>query len=97
MDTAEKHLKNNVIIRHTQHRFIKGESCLTNLISFYDKATHLVDEEKLVDVPFFYFSEVFDTATHSILLDKLSGCGINTFMVLCVKPGYIMCLGNTYS
>lgn len=56
MDTAEKHLKNNVIIRHTQHRFIKGESCLTNLISFYDKATHLVDEEKLVDVPFFYFS-----------------------------------------
>jgi len=29
---------------------MKGRSCLTNLISFYDQVTHLVDEGKAVDV-----------------------------------------------
>ena len=27
----------------SQHGFTKGRSCLTNLISFYDLVTHLVD------------------------------------------------------
>jgi len=31
-------------IRLSQHRFMKGKSCLTNLISFYDWVTRLVDE-----------------------------------------------------
>ena len=44
LDTIERHLKNNAIIRHSQHGFTKGG--VTNLISFYDKVTHLVDEGK---------------------------------------------------
>ncbi|KAK4831141.1 LOW QUALITY PROTEIN: hypothetical protein QYF61_015444 [Mycteria americana] len=58
-------------------KIILGKSCLTNLISFYDKITHLVDEGKVVDV--------FDTVPHSILLDKLSNCGISGFTVHWVK------------
>ncbi|KAK4825967.1 hypothetical protein QYF61_003536 [Mycteria americana] len=42
--TIERHLKNNAVIRHSQHGFTKGKSCLTNLMSFYDKVTRLVDE-----------------------------------------------------
>ncbi|KAK4810867.1 hypothetical protein QYF61_008839 [Mycteria americana] len=49
LGAIERHLKDNAIIRHSQHEFTKGKSCLTNLISFYDKVTRLVDEGKAVD------------------------------------------------
>jgi len=35
----EKHLKENVVIRRSQHVFMRKTFCLTNLLSFYDKAT----------------------------------------------------------
>ena len=37
-------------IRPSQHRFMKGRSCLTNLNSFYDWVTRLLQEGKAVDV-----------------------------------------------
>ena len=33
------HVKDNQGIRPSQHGFMKGRSCLTNLISFYDQVT----------------------------------------------------------
>jgi len=38
------HVKDNQGLRPSQHGFMKGRSCLTNLISFYDKVTHVVGE-----------------------------------------------------
>ena len=38
------HMWDNQGIGLSQHGFMKGRSCLTNLVSFYDKVTHLVDE-----------------------------------------------------
>jgi len=46
----------------------KNRSCLTNLISFYDKVMHLVDEGKAVDVVYLDFSKAltpFPTAFSS--------------------------------
>lgn len=37
-------------IRPSQDGFVKGKSCLTNLIPFHDKETHLVDEREAADV-----------------------------------------------
>ena len=42
-------LKDNQGIRPSQHGFMNGRSCLTDLISFYDKVTCLVDEGNPVD------------------------------------------------
>ncbi|KAJ7423231.1 Ubiquilin-1 [Pitangus sulphuratus] len=39
----EKRLKDNAVIGNSQHGFMRGMSCLSNLISFYDKVIHLVD------------------------------------------------------
>ncbi|KAK4832759.1 hypothetical protein QYF61_025288 [Mycteria americana] len=77
--------KNNAIIRYSQHGFTMGESCLSNVIPFYDKVTLLMDEGKAVDIVFLGFSKAFDTVPHSILLDKLSNCGMSRFTVCWVK------------
>ena len=70
-----RHVKDNQGIRPTKHGFMKGRSCWTNLISFYDQVTHLVDEGKAMDVIYLDY----DTVPHSILLEKpaahvLDGC-----------------------
>ncbi|NXV14188.1 PO23 protein, partial [Cepphus grylle] len=51
-------------------------SCLTNLISFYHKVIHSVDEGRTVDVVYLDFSKTFDTVSHSILLEKMAAHGL---------------------
>jgi len=55
------HVQDNQGIRPSQHGFMKGGSCLTILISFYDKVTCLMDERKAVDVVYLDLSKAFDT------------------------------------
>ena len=58
--TIMDQLKVNQGIRPSQHGFTNGRTCLTNLISFYDKVTRLVDESGAVDVVYLNFSKTFD-------------------------------------
>ena len=58
---------------------------MTNLISFCDLVTHLVDEGKAVHVVYLDFSKAFDTLSHSILLQKLSVCGLDRYTLGWVK------------
>lgn len=55
-----------------QHGFVKVRSCTVNLISFYDKTTCPVDEEKVVDVVYPDLCKAFDIVSHGTL--KNPGC-----------------------
>lgn len=72
------HTRDNQVIRN---RYMKGRSCLMNLISFYDKE----------DIPFsgwgkgcgcgyLYFCKAFDTASHRVL-EKLAGTIIWYYLI----------------
>lgn len=67
-------------VRYTEQRgdqaqstwfYARGRSWQTNLTSFFDKVTHLVDKGK--PVVYVVFSKDFHTVSHSIFLGKLAG------------------------
>ncbi|PKU41660.1 rna-directed dna polymerase from mobile element jockey-like [Limosa lapponica baueri] len=80
-----QHMKDKQVIRPSQHRFMKGKSCLTNLISFCDKVTRLADAGKAVHVVYLAFSKAFDTVSHSIILEKLAAHGLDSSILCWVK------------
>jgi Reverse transcriptase (RNA-dependent DNA polymerase) len=45
-DEIVGHLERNKLIRPSQHGFMRGKSCVTNLISFMEKATAEMDQER---------------------------------------------------
>jgi len=75
-------VKDSQGIRPGQHGFMKGRSCLTSLISFYDQ---VMDEGKAVDVVYRDFSKAFDTVPHSIFLEKLCARGLEGCTVCWIK------------
>lgn len=60
-------------------------SCLTILISFCGKVTHLADEGKAIDVVYLDFSKAFDIVHHTILLERLAAHGLQGCTACCIK------------
>ncbi|KAK4817414.1 hypothetical protein QYF61_013481 [Mycteria americana] len=85
LSAITRHIEDNQGIKPSQHGFRKGRSCLTNLISYYNKVTRLMDEGKAVDVFYLDFRKAFDTVSHSILLEKLAAHGLDGCTLRWVK------------
>jgi hypothetical protein len=71
-----EHLITNRLISDSQHGFIAGRSCTTNLLTFQEEITKLTDEGILVDVFYLDFAKAFDKVPHGRLLVKLESKGI---------------------
>ena len=59
------------LLNHSQHGFMKGRSCLTNLLEFTEIISKWVDERSPVDVIYLDFQKAFDKVTHQIVIIKL--------------------------
>jgi hypothetical protein len=76
-DSIVNHLDRNKLIYKTQHGFVKGRSCLTNLLEFLEDVTEYVDQGSPVDVIYLDFQKAFDKVPHQRLLKKVQALGIN--------------------
>ena len=77
LDDMLDHMRNERVIRDSQHGFTRGRSCLTNLVAFYDGAMALVAEGKATDVIYLDLTNAFDMVPHHIRISKLEGCGFD--------------------
>jgi len=81
LEVIIKQVEEQKVIRSSQHGYIEGKSCLTNLIAFYDGMTVWVDERRAMDVVYLDFSKAFDTVSHNMLIGKLRKCGLHEWTV----------------
>ena len=70
-DDIVSHLEKHKLIRPTQHGFMKGRSCTSNLLTFLEKVTAAVDDGDAVDIIFLDFAKAFDKVPTERLLKKV--------------------------
>jgi Reverse transcriptase (RNA-dependent DNA polymerase)/Endonuclease-reverse transcriptase len=75
-DKIVTHLDRHRLIKNTQHGFMKGRSCASNLLTFLEKVTASLDNGEAVDVIYLDFAKAFDTVPHERLKKKLKAHGI---------------------
>ena len=63
------------LINSSQHGFIPGKSCTTQLLEVLDKIGLLLDSGKQIDVIFMDMSKAFDKVNYAILINKLGKYG----------------------
>ena len=56
-DKIVSHLETHSLVKNSQHGFLKGRSCLTNLLEFLEEVTYLIDQGKPADIIFLDFTE----------------------------------------
>ncbi len=61
----------NGLINLSQHGFMHGKSCCSNLLEYFEKLTRVVDEGKPMDVIFLDFARAFDKVPRERLLEKV--------------------------
>jgi hypothetical protein len=75
-DGLMEHLEKNKLIGNSQHGFLTGKSCSTNLLEFLEKVTREVDEGKPFYIVFLDFAKAFDNVPKNRLLEKLRAHGV---------------------
>lgn len=78
-------LVNKKMTGNNQHGFIKGKSCLTSLMAFYDRATELVDGGKAIDIVYLGSCKVLNTDLHDLLVSNQERHVFDRSTTQCIK------------
>ena len=70
------HFQRNELISDSQHGFLPGRSCTTNLLLYMDSPTQAPDNGLISETIFFYFTKAFDKVPHKPLPHKLQAYGV---------------------
>ena len=72
------------LLTDTQHSFVSGRSCVTQLETIEDW-TLMLDKGNSAEAVYLDFRKAFDTVAHDRLLIKLKGYGVNGNVLSWVK------------
>ena len=84
-DSMMDHLTRNGLLNESQHGFMPGRSCCTNLLEFLETVTKVIDAGKPFDVVFLDFAKAFDKVPRERLLEKLRAHGIRGRTLLWIR------------
>jgi hypothetical protein len=79
------HLKRHKLIRNSQHGFLPGRNCTTNLLSFFEKVTSQVDSGGAFDTIFLDVGKAFDKVPKARLFKKVKAHGISGQLLNWIK------------
>ena len=65
-----QHLRSNNRVSGSQHGFLPGRSCITNMLTLMDSLTQAYDDGQISGAVFIDFSKAFDSVPHTPLLHK---------------------------
>lgn len=80
-----------MVVRNSQHGFMRRKPCLTHLITFHntDDVTVLVDDGRTVEVVYLHFSKNCDTGSPNSLTEQLAKYRLNKHTVRQTKTAYL--------
>jgi hypothetical protein len=84
-DRIMGHLLDNELIQESQHGFMPGKSCATNLVEFMDFVTKAVDEGKPVDIFYLDFAKAFDKVPRQRLVKKMREKGLDPGVIAWIE------------
>ncbi|XP_072014972.1 uncharacterized protein [Amphiura filiformis] len=73
----QEHVDKHGALSERQHGFVKGKSCLTNLLETLEEVTENLDQGVGVDIIFLDYAKAFDSVPHKRLINKLKAYGFN--------------------
>jgi hypothetical protein len=76
-----EHIQLHNLLNNTQHGFLHGKSCTTNLLEFFEKVISNFDEGIPTDVIYLDFSKAFDKVPINKLLNKVRSLNIDEKLV----------------
>ena len=79
------HLSHYDLLNDTQHGFMRGRSCLTNLLTYMEGVTRMLDEGKNVDIIYLDFAKAFDKVPHHRLIGKVASMGVEGRVKGCIQ------------
>jgi hypothetical protein len=88
-DNIMEHLLVNKLIRPSQHGFMPGKPCASNLAVFLDKVTKAVDDGKSVNIFYLDFAKAFDKVPRQQLPKKPEAKGVDTVVVKWIEAWLI--------